>query len=86
MIEHGGEIDRRRVTADADGFNGARRKRGRNNHEAQREQRKAPDQTQCQYSAVNLIPERSEPPRVDRINDMNAKEIKELPLRMSCQR
>ncbi len=56
MIEHGGEIDRRRVTADADGVDGARRRRGRNNHEAQRKQRKAPDQTQCQYSAINDSP------------------------------
>ena len=53
MIEHRGEIDRRRVTADADGVNGARRRRGGNNHEAQRKRRKAPDQTQCQFSAIN---------------------------------
>ncbi len=56
MIEHRGEVDRRRVTADADRVDGARRGRGRNNHEAQRNQRKAPDQTQCQYSAINEFP------------------------------
>jgi hypothetical protein len=57
MIEHRGEVDRRRVTADADRVDGARRGRGRNNHEAQRKQRrKAPDQTQCQYSAINEFP------------------------------
>ena len=36
MIEHRGEVDRRRVTADADGVNRVRRLRGGKNHEAQR--------------------------------------------------
>ena len=66
MIEHRGEVDRGRVTADADRVDGARRRRGGNNHEAQREGRKAPDQTQCQFSAVNHISGRSEPPGVAR--------------------
>ena len=46
MIEDRGEVDGRRVTADADGVDGARRRRGGKNHEAQREPREAPDQTQ----------------------------------------
>src|SRR5258705_13794659 len=46
MIENCGEVDRGRVTADADGVDGARRRRGGNNHEAQREGREAPDQAQ----------------------------------------
>ena len=62
MIEHRGEVDRRRVAADADGVDGARRRRGGKNHEAQREGRKAPDQTQCQFSAINERSGRSEPP------------------------
>jgi hypothetical protein len=53
VIEHRGEIDRRRVTADADGVEGARRRRGRKHHEAQRDGREAPDQTQCRFSAMN---------------------------------
>jgi hypothetical protein len=56
MIEHRGEIDRGRVAADADGVNGTRRRRGGKNHEAQREGRKAPDQTQSQFSAINDVP------------------------------
>ncbi len=56
MIEYGGQIDRGRVAADADRVNGVRRRRRGNNHEAQRKQRKAPDQTQCQYSATNDSP------------------------------
>ncbi len=52
VIEHRGEVDRGRVTADADGVDGARRWRGGKNHEAQREGREAPDQTQCQFSAI----------------------------------
>jgi len=56
VIEHRGEVDRGRVTADADGVDGARRRRGGNNHEAQREGRKAPDQTQCQFSAIKMLP------------------------------
>src|SRR3954452_10228874 len=55
MVEHRGEVDRRRVAADADSVDGARWRRERNNHEAQRERRKAPDQTQCQYSAINEL-------------------------------
>ena len=58
VVEDGGEIDGRRVAADADRVNGVRRWRDRNNHEAQRNQRKAPDQTQCQYSATNEYPAR----------------------------
>jgi hypothetical protein len=61
MIEYGGEVDRGRVTADADGVEGARRRRGSNNHEAQREEREAPDQTQCRFSAVDFA-RRREPP------------------------
>jgi hypothetical protein len=37
--------------------------RGRKNHEAQREGRKAPDQTQCQYSAINIVTKPSDLPR-----------------------
>ncbi len=51
MVEDGGEVDGGRVTADADGVDRARGRRDSNNHEAQRNERKAPDQTQCQYSA-----------------------------------
>ena len=36
VVKDGGEIDGRRVTADADRVNGVRRWRDRNNHEAQR--------------------------------------------------
>jgi hypothetical protein len=36
MVEHRGEVDRRRVTADADSVERARRLRGGKNHEAQR--------------------------------------------------
>ena len=62
MVEHRGEVDGRRVTADADSVDGARRLRRRNNHEAQRnERRKAPDQTQCQYSAINELRGRERP-------------------------
>ena len=53
MFQHAGEIDRGRVTADADGVKRIRRRGGDNNHEAQREPRKAPDQTQCQFSACD---------------------------------
>jgi hypothetical protein len=53
MIEHCGEVDRRRVTADADGVDRARRRSRSKNHEAQRNGRKAPDQTQCQFSAFD---------------------------------
>src|SRR5260370_332426 len=56
MVEHRGEIDCRRVATDADRVDGARGRRGGNNHEAQRQPRKTPDQTQCQYSAINIIP------------------------------
>jgi hypothetical protein len=66
MIEHRGEVDRRRVAADADGVDGARRGRGGNNHEAQREGREAPDQTQFQFSAINDASGRSKPPGVAR--------------------
>jgi hypothetical protein len=64
MIEYRGQVDRRRVTADADGVDGLRRLCGGKNHEAQREGRKAPDQTQCQFSAINIVCGRSEPPDV----------------------
>jgi hypothetical protein len=66
MIEHRGEVDRGRVAADADGVDGARRRRGGNNHEAQRERRKAPDQTQCQYSAINIVPGTANGPALPR--------------------
>src|SRR3954462_6301311 len=56
VVEDGGEIDGRRVAADADCVDSVRRWRDRNNHEAQRYQRKAPDQTQCPYSATNDSP------------------------------
>jgi hypothetical protein len=36
MIEHCSEVDRRRVTANADCVDGVRRRRGGKNHEAQR--------------------------------------------------
>ena len=62
MIEYRGEVDGGRVTADADGVDGARRRRSGKNHEAQREGRKAPDQTQCQFSAINIGSGRSELP------------------------
>ena len=52
MVEHGGEIDRRRVTTNAHRVHSPRRRTGRNNHEAQRQQREAPDQTQCRFSAL----------------------------------
>jgi hypothetical protein len=55
MIEHRGEVDRGRVTADADGVDGTRWRRGDNNHEAEREGREAPDQTQCQFSAFDNV-------------------------------
>src|SRR2546423_10238085 len=79
VIEHRGEIDGRRVTADADRVNGVRRRRGHNNHEAQRKQRKAPDQTQCQYSATQRLARPSERVGVAAINDMKAKQIKGFP-------
>jgi hypothetical protein len=60
MFEYPGEVNRGRVTADADRVDGARRRCGGKHHEAQRERRKAPDQTQCQYSAINIIAGRSE--------------------------
>jgi hypothetical protein len=66
MVEHCGEVDRGCVAADADGVDRARGRRADNNHEAQREGRKAPDQTQCQYSAINELSERSEWPGVPR--------------------
>ena len=53
VIEDGGEVDCGRVAADADGVDRARRLRGGKNHEAQRDERKAPDQTQCRFSAVD---------------------------------
>jgi len=41
MIEHSGEVDRRRVAADADSVDGARWPAAKSkNHEAQRERRK----------------------------------------------
>jgi hypothetical protein len=54
--------------------------RGGKNHEAQREGRKAPDHTQCQFSAINIISGRSKPPDAAGLNDMNAKEIKGFPV------
>ncbi|BAL74292.1 hypothetical protein S23_10730 [Bradyrhizobium cosmicum] len=57
MLEHAGEVDRGRVTTDADSVERTRRERGDNNHEAQRDGREAPDQTQGQFSAfdANLV-------------------------------
>jgi flavin-dependent dehydrogenase len=54
MFEDRGQIDRGRVTADADGVNGAGRRSGGNYHEAQRQGREAPDQTQCPFSAFDV--------------------------------
>ncbi len=80
MLEHRGEVDRRRVAADADGVECARRIGGGNNHEAQRNNgRKAPDQTQSQFSAFNSRGQ-GELPNVAAINDMKAKEIKGFPV------
>ena len=56
VVEDGGEVDGRRVATDADRVDGVRRRRGHNNHEAQRKLRKAPDQTQCQHSATHDSP------------------------------
>jgi len=53
MFEHAGEVDRRRVAADADSVKRARGSRGGKNHEAQRNERKAPDQTQGPFSAFS---------------------------------
>ena len=55
MIEHRGEVDGGRVTADADRVERARWRRGGKNHETQRKRRKAPDQAQCQFSAINNV-------------------------------
>src|SRR5437868_5263235 len=79
MIEHRGEVDRGRVTADADGVDRARGLRGGKNHKAQREGREAPDQTQCQFSAVNEAFRAKRAARSCAINDMKAKEIKGFP-------
>ena len=54
MIEHRGEVDGGRVTADADRVECARWCRGEN-HETQRKRRKAPDQAQCQFSAISHV-------------------------------
>jgi hypothetical protein len=53
VIEHRGEVDRGRVAADADGVERAGRLRRGKNHETQHQRRKAPDQSQCQISAIN---------------------------------
>src|SRR6202022_4182106 len=79
MIEHRGEVDRRRVTTDADGVDSARGGRGGNNHEAQREGREAPDQTQFQFSAINDVFRAKRTARRCAINDMKAREIKGFP-------
>src|SRR5215475_12140273 len=76
VVEDGGEIDGGRVTADADGVDRARGLRGGNNHEAQRKQRKAPDQTQCQYSAKTFVPGQAKRPGVFAIDAMKARKIK----------
>jgi hypothetical protein len=47
IFEDAGEIDRRRVTADADSVNSLCRCCGNNSHQAERERREPPDQTQC---------------------------------------
>ena len=62
VVEHSGQIDGGRVAADADGVDRTRRLRGGKNHEAQREQRKAPDQTQCRFSAIANVSGRSKNP------------------------
>src|SRR3954465_12076887 len=78
MIENRGEVDGRRVTADADGVERARRRRGGKNHEAQRERRKAPDQTQSRFSPINAT-RPLDWSGVAAINDMNVREIKGFP-------
>src|SRR3954462_9724306 len=78
MIENRGEVDGRRVTTDADGVDGARRRRGVKNHEAQRERRKAPDQTQSRFSPINAT-KPLDWTGVAAINDMNVREIKGFP-------
>jgi len=62
MIEHRGEVDRRRVATDANGVDCARGRRGGNNHEAQREGRKAPDQTQNRFSAIDKLTGKAKQP------------------------
>jgi len=79
VIEHRGKVDRRRVAADADCVDRARRRCGGKNHEAQRKGRKAPDQTQSEFSASNSRGQRKLP-NVAAINDMKAKEIKGFPV------
>jgi hypothetical protein len=60
VFQHSRQVDCGRVTADADCVKRARRRSGDDNHEAQRgKSRKAPDQTQCQYSAFDREPDRS---------------------------
>ena len=53
VIEYGGEIDCGRVSANADSVERRVAGRGGKNHEAQRQQRKASDQAQCRFSAIN---------------------------------
>src|SRR5262245_8150943 len=78
MVEDGGEVDCGRVTPDADGVDRARGRCDSNNHEAQRKRRKAPDQTQCQYSAMSFVPAKATGP-AHAIDAMKAKEIKGFP-------
>ncbi len=61
MIEYRGEVDRRRVAPDADGVERARRLYGDKNHEAQHQRCEAPDQTQCQFSAIKPPGEANRP-------------------------
>ena len=54
MLEDAGEVDRRRVAADADCVKRVCRRCGDNHHKAQRRysKRKAPDPAQCQFLRV----------------------------------
>src|SRR6202008_1303529 len=78
VVEDGGKVDRGRVTADADGVDRARGRCDSNNHEAQRKRRKAPDQTQCQYSAMSFVPAKATAP-AHAIDARKAKGIKGFP-------
>jgi hypothetical protein len=79
MVEHRCQVDRRRIAAHADRVDRIRFRRSGKHHEAQREQRKAPDQTQCQYSAIDKLPGSGDRPGGGAINDTNAKGIKGFP-------
>jgi hypothetical protein len=83
VIEHGGKIDCRRVTADADRVDRPRGLRGDKHHEAQREGRKAPDQTQMSVLRDRQTLRAKRAAQRGRINDMKAKQLKEFPARFT---